>query len=82
MALNQLEKTEAVIGLIAATKSEVQANLFLERRKDTPNTSVIEVLVNKIRELDSILKQFYLNLELSDTEFLKLIKKVKTYGRP
>ncbi len=82
MALNQLEKTEAVIGLIAATKSEVQANLFLERRKDTPNTSVIEVFVNKIRELDSILKQFYLNLELSDTEFLKLIKKVKTYGRP
>lgn len=82
MALNQLEKTEAVIGLIAATKSEVQANLFLERRKDTPNTSVIEVFVNKIHELDSILKQFYLNLELSDTEFLKLIKKVKTYGRP
>lgn len=77
----QIEKTEIIIGIIAVIKSQIIANLFLEKEKEKPNFVLIKKITKKINVLDDLLKSFYRNTNLSDEEYQNLINKIKKYGK-
>lgn len=77
--MNQIEKTEIIIGLIAIIKSRIVAKIFLEEKKINPNVDFIKDSVKKIREMEVLLKYFYEKLEISDQEYETILRKIKKY---
>ena len=77
--MNQIEKTEIIIGLIATIKSNLIGKIFLAKKLNDSNLSLIEDSSKKIKELDTLLKSFYEKLEISDKEYKIILKKIKSY---
>lgn len=77
--MNQIEKTEIIIGLIATIKSRIVAKIFLEEKKINPNVDFIKDSVKKIREMEVLLKYFYEKLEISNQEYETILRKIKKY---
>lgn len=77
--MNQIEKTEVIIGLIATIKSRVVAKVFLENKKINPNAVFLKDNTEKIKKMEELLKYFYGKPEISDEEYETILKKIKGY---
>ena len=77
--MNQIEKTEVIIGLIAIIKSNLINKIFLEKELNNSNLLPIEDTLRKIKELNTLLKSFYEKLEISDKEYAIILEKIKRY---
>lgn len=77
--MNQIEKTEIIINLVAIVKSKLMAEIFSEKKKDNPDSSLIMSETQKVNELEVLLRSFYEKFEISDQEYDNILKKVKEY---
>ncbi len=77
--MNQIEKTEMIIGLIAIAKSKLIAKIFIEKKVNTSNLLFITNTTKKLKYLESLLRTFYKKLEISDQEYKQILRKIKRY---
>ncbi len=77
--MNQVEKTEIILGTITTVRSRITSRIFVESEKKDPDKKLIEKLNNNKKEISKILNEFYYTENISDTEYLNLLKKINSY---
>lgn len=75
--MDQLMKSEVIIGLISTAKSMVVSNIYSEKKKKNPNHSFLKSQQHKLKTLDGYLDRFYQESSISDDNFSKMIQDIK-----
>ncbi len=79
--MNQIIKTEIIIGLITTAKSKVSFDIFQEKKKTKPNRSRLDNQQKILKKLDNILNDFYSKLETSDNNYNELVRQIKVISK-
>ncbi len=77
--MNEIEKTEIVLGLIAVAKSRLMKVFFIDDKQEDVGGRKKEKLKNDIKELDNLLRIFYEKLTISEEEYNKILRDIKKY---
>lgn len=77
--MNQMEKTEVIIGLIASVKSKISSNMFTLKQNGLECPKFLGE-TRKIKDLDVLLKNFYEKNEITDEDYLFFLDEIKKYG--
>lgn len=77
--MNQLLRSEIIIGLIATAKSRISGIIFEEKKKKNPKYEFINNQLEKMKNLDEMLDDFYKKNEITEDEYEEIIQKLKLF---